>query len=168
MWWLALGACDGTEALVRTWHRSFAITRAQTAQETDGACDPALDPGGTDAPYGFLAVSAGVPDVASLYLCDGPTDADCPLQPVGSIWIREWTDTVLAGETGVDSVFGDLCSMSWNGIDAERTADGDLHVELRVANREVTAEDAEACDDALEDLIRSSCDSVLVLDGHQQ
>lgn len=168
MWWTIWAGCSGESALVNVWHRSFRIDRSASADETDGDCEPELSAGGTDAPYGFLAVSVGLPNVASLYLCDGPSADQCPTTPIGNVWIREWTDEVLAGETGVNSVFGDLCTLVWDGIDATRTPEGELHLELRHASREVSAPLQEDCDDALDDLVRSSCDSVLVLDGLQE
>jgi hypothetical protein len=168
MWWWSLLVGCADDPLVTAWHRSFAIERARSAQETEGACEPPLEDGGTDAPYGFLAVSPGLPDVASLYLCDGPAAEDCPAQPVGNIWIRRWTTEVLAGETGVSGVFGNLCTLSWNGIDARRRADGTIQVELRAAARQEALPDPEDCDQALESLIRSSCDAVLVLEGVQE
>jgi hypothetical protein len=167
MWLMVLVGC-GQDPLERAWHRSFEITSARSADATDGDCDPELAEGGVDAPYAFLAVSMGIPDIASLYLCDGPLDTDCPSQPIGNIWIRDWTTTELRGEAGVNSVFGDLCSLSWSGIDATRTKEGKVHLELRQASRNEPTPDPVDCDEALTDLIRSSCDSVLVLDGSQE
>lgn len=165
-WWL-LAAC-GEDPRLRAWHGSFALTSVASAQETDGDCDPALEDGGVDEPYAFVAVSPGATDVASLYLCDGPDAEDCPLQPVGNVRLRRWTETRLVGEAVVATVFGELCTMSWNGIDARRTDEGAVHLELRTANRQDAIPDLETCGQVAQDLVNSSCDAVLVLDGTQE
>jgi hypothetical protein len=166
MWWTLLLAC-GDDPLVGDWHRAFELTGVRSAQETDGECEPELAEGGVDEPYAFLAVSSGAPAVASLYLCAGPDAEDCPLQPVGNVRIRKWTSTRLEGEAATSGVFGDLCTVSWNGIDATRTEGGAVHLELRAANRQEPLPDPEDCADLAVSITGSSCDSVLVLDGDQ-
>ncbi len=159
---ILLGACAEEEPLTAAWHRAIAL---ESVERGEGSCDPELAPADPDEPYLFVATNMGVPDVSSLYWCAGPES--CDPGPFATVWVKEWTETRLAGTLATSYPLGSQCTVHWDGFEASRTEGGEVELTWRTFSATAEAIDAADCDAQAAAALETSCDSVVRFTGTQ-
>jgi hypothetical protein len=154
---LALLACqDDPER--DAWHGAFKL---DLAQEALGACDAELVEYDNPEPYVFVAVERGIPDVGTVYWCDGPEDCTAPF---ATVWLRTFTLDELTGDAATGSAHGSLCSVQWTDLAASQEGDQvELTVRTGMTDKAIPA--GADCNEIAQDDIGEGCDAVLVLSG---
>lgn len=113
MFWSLWLACV-SDPEVDAWHGAIELSAARLA--VDDCAGELVDADPVD-PYLFLAVDRGVPDLASVYWCDGAEECDVPS---GSVYVAELTVDHIAGSLAEPVVNIGFCNVYWFDLDATR------------------------------------------------
>lgn len=140
------------------WHGAFKLDSGQQGLD---ACDAALVEYDNPEPYVFVAVERGLPDVGSLYWCNGPEDCDVPF---ATVWLRTLTETELTGDAVTGEAHGELCTVRWTDLAASQQGD-QVELTVRTSLFEQLIPASEDCQTFAEDHVGEECDAVLVLSG---
>jgi hypothetical protein len=140
------------------WHGAFKL---ESAQEGLDSCEAELVEYDNPEPYVFVAVERGIPDVGTLYWCDGPEECEAP---VATVWLRTFTLTELTGDAATGEAHGNLCTARWTDLAASQEGD-QVELTLRTGLSDEVIPTGGDCDVVAQETIGKSCDAVLVLSG---
>ncbi|MEQ1500649.1 MAG: hypothetical protein ABMB14_00395 [Myxococcota bacterium] len=160
----ALGSLVGCsqDPQLDAWHGAIAVETVE-ATAADG-CDAERAPVDPPAPYLFVAVDRGVPDIASLYWCD---EADACGAPADTVWLTEaLTERHLAGALTTVLPFAGLCAIEWVDVVADQQGDpASVSLVVRSGQFEDLALDEDDCYAYADGVAGDVCTSVVAVSG---
>ncbi|MCB9686983.1 MAG: hypothetical protein H6738_22195 [Alphaproteobacteria bacterium] len=139
-----LAGCAAEDPLVAAWHHPLHVEVAEEGAAEDGSCAPELSALQPETEWLFVATQEGTPAVSSLYWCTAPEA--CPVTPWANVWITRWTEEDLEGSVVLSTYVGRLCTVQWTGLEAHRTADGEVDLTVSTTTGELHDSTTEDCD----------------------
>ncbi|MCA9488586.1 MAG: hypothetical protein KC621_01645 [Myxococcales bacterium] len=156
---LLMAGCQAEDPYVAAWHHPIQVELAEEGAAEDGSCEPELTALQPQTEWLFLAAQDGAPAVSSLYWCSAPEA--CPDGPWANAWITFWNEEQLEASFALTSQVGRLCTVQWTGIEATRTAAGEVDLSVFTTTGKLEDVATEDCDTLAASLSAGgSCDQV--------
>jgi hypothetical protein len=159
MSWLLWFACT-SDPLIDAWRQSIEVDRVSLALDD---CEGELLEVDAPEPYLFVAISRGIPELATLYWC--PEEKECG-EPAASVFLTDFTEQHLAGNLAEPVLGIGVCTIFWFDLDATRTG-SEVSMAFRAGRIDLADLSPEDCEAAGPDAIGVDCLSVYEVEGTQ-
>lgn len=153
-------ACEPADPLVDAWHAAIDLSSASESLEGCDAEPQTIDP---YAPYVFVAVDRGTPDLVTLYWCSDPEECTSPL---ASAYLKTFELDRLDGDQHAGEAHGALCSITWTQVSAVKQGTN-VDLTIRTGISDEAIQEGQDCEELAADRVGEECTGVLLLSGQQ-